>query len=159
MQKNDLEKQFEFLVDKITKLERDISELNAGINRLEEKIDDAFFSLKNSQTDIDDISSTALEIKNNMRAYNQSERQFLIDMSTKLAQELRTLFGETHYLQYKLQKTQQSAESNEKSLADIKSFVNVINTDRLTKDDLRVVESFLRLIAANQMIQETYFET
>ncbi len=105
-----------------------------------------------------------------------------------MSQQLQAQFDEIHALQSNLQKTQKSAESVEKSctqelnllkviqneiaeqknlnatsndklLSEIKKLLNTSSKEQLTKDDLKAVESFLRLIAANQMIQETYLET
>ena len=179
--KTDFEKRFELLVDRTEKLEQDVSDLTSAISRLEKKLD-AIFSNQNSA--INEMSATVSEVKNNMRVFNQSERQLLNEISSKLSQQLKSQFDEIHYLQYNLQRTQQSAESieknysqeldlitdiqnnisrtvegNEKFLADVRLLFNAIGAERLTKEDLKVVESFLRLIAANQMIQETYFES
>lgn len=179
--KTDFEKRFELLVDRTEKLEQDVSDLTSAISRLEKKLD-AIFSNQNSA--INEMSATVSEVKNNMRVFNQSERQLLNEISSKLSQQLKSQFDEIHYLQYNLQRTQQSAESieknysqeldlitdiqnnisrtvegNEKFLADVRLLFNAISAERFTKEDLKVVESFLRLIAANQMIQETYFES
>ena len=153
--KIDFEKRFEILVNKTEKLEQDVSILNFGIVRLEKKLDELLSALTNSRIVMNDISAIISETKNNLRIYNQSERQLLTDIQTKIFQQLNSLFDEIHYLQYNLQRTQQSAESADKNCRDIK---NIFGKNQLTKDDLRVIESFLRLIAANQMIQETYFE-
>lgn len=179
--KTDFEKRFEFLVDKTEKLEQNVSDLTSVISRLEKKLD-VIFSNQNSV--INGMSATVSEVKNNMRVFNQSERQLLNEISSKLSQQLKSQFDEIHYLQYNLQRTQQSAESiekncsqeldlitdiqnnisrtvegNEKFLADVRLLFDAISAERLNKEDLKVVESFLRLIAANQMIQETYFES
>lgn len=156
MDKIDFEKRFEILVNKIEKLEQDVSILNSGIARLEKKLDDLLSGVVDSRTVMNDVSAIVLETKNNLRIYNQSERQLLNDIQAKVFQQLKSQFDEIHYLQYNLQKTQQSADSADKNCLDIK---NIFGKNLLTKDDLHVIESFLRLIAANQMIQETYFES
>ena len=48
---------------------------------------------------------------------------------------------------------------NDELLSEVKKLLNTFGKEQLTKDDLKAIESFLRLIAANQMIQETYLET
>lgn len=151
--KTDFDNNFKNLVSRTEKLERDISDLNNTVARLEQKLD-KILSVQNSSES--EITASVSEIKNNLHVYNQSERQLLNDIQIKLFQRLNSQFDEIHYLQYNLQKTQQSAESAEKNCLDIK---NIFSDNQLTKDDLRVIESFLRLIAANQMIQETYFES
>ena len=100
--------------------------------------------IKNLEQEIAEIHSTLAEIKNNLQFYNQTQRQLLNDMQTKFSQQFKSQFEEIHYLQYNLQKTQQSADSIEDRI------------NQITQEDLKVIESFLRLIAANQMIQETY---
>ena len=100
--------------------------------------------IKNLEQEISEIHSTLAEIKNNLQFYNQTQRQLLNDMQTKFSQQFKSQFEEIHYLQYNLQKTQQSEESIEDRI------------NQITQEDLKVIESFLRLIAANQMIQETY---
>lgn len=150
--KSDFDNNFKILVSRTEKLERDISDLNNNITRLEQKLD-KIISIQNSSDS--EISATVSEIKNNLRVFNQSERQLLNDIQAKLFQQLKTQFDEIHYLQYNLQRTQQSAESAEKNCLDIK---NIFGDNQLTKDDLRIIESFLRLIAANQMLQEIYLE-
>ncbi len=100
--------------------------------------------IKNLEQEIAEIHSTLTEIKNNLQFYNQTQRQLLNDMQTKFSQQFKSQFEEIHYLQYNLQKTQQSEESIEDRI------------NQITQEDLKVIESFLRLIAANQMIQETY---
>ncbi len=155
MDKIDFEKRFEILVNKTEKLEQDVSTLNSGIARLEKKLDELLSGVVDSRTVINDVSAIISETKNNLRIYNQSERQLLNDIQVKLFQQLKSQFDEIHYLQYNLQKTQQSADSADKNCQDIKlNFEHLLN-----KEDLKVVESFLRFIAANQMIQETYFES
>ena len=108
--------------------------------------------LKKLEHEIEEMRLTLDEIKNNLQFYNQAERRLLGEMDSKLSLQLKSQSEEIHYLQYNLQKTQQSADSADKNCLDIKNILD----KNLTKDDLRVVESFLRLIAANQMIQETY---
>ena len=109
--------------------------------------------LKKLEEKIDEINLTVNEIKSNIRIYNQFERQFIKEIESKLFLQLKSQFDEIHYLQYNLQKTQQSTENVDKILSDIKT---KFDENLLTKDDLKVIESFLRFIAANQMIQETY---
>ena len=79
--------------------------------------------------------------------------QLLKEMDSRLSLQLKSQFDEMHYLQYNLQKTRQSTENVDKILSDIKT---KFDENLLTKDDLKIIESFLRFIAANQMIQETY---
>lgn len=183
-----MEQNFNALAEKTEKLERDIANLNSGMKRLEQKLDKILSSIGNSNTAIDDVSANVSEVKNNLRLFNQSERQLFHEIKSKLSQQLQAQFDEIHSLQSNLQKTQKSAESVEKSctqelnllkviqdeiaeqknlnatsndklLSEIKKLLNTSSKEQLTKDDLKAVESFLRLIAANQMIQETYLET
>ena len=109
--------------------------------------------LKKLEEKIDEINLTVNEIKSNIRTYNQFERQLIKEIESKLFLQLKSQFDEIHYLQYNLQKTQQSTENVDKILSDIKT---KFDENLLTKDDLKIIESFLRFIAANQMIQETY---
>lgn len=186
--KSDFDQNFNALAEKTEKLERDIANLNSGMKRLEQKLDKILSSIGNSNTAIDDVSANVSEVKNNLRLFNQSERQLFHEIKSKLLQQLQAQFDEIHALQSNLQKTQKSAESVEKSctqelnllkviqneiaeqknlnatsndklLSEIKKLLNTSSKEQLTKDDLKAVESFLRLIAANQMIQETYLET
>lgn len=186
--KSDFDQNFNALAEKTEKLERDIANLNAGMKRLEQKLDKILSSIGNSNTAIDDVSANVSEVKNNLRLFNQSERQLFHEIKSKLSQQLQAQFDEIHSLQSNLQKTQKSAESvekfsaqelnllkviqdkiaeqknlnatsNDKLLSEIKKLLNTSSKEQLTKDDLKAVESFLRLIAANQMIQETYLET
>lgn len=183
-----MEQNFNSLAEKTEKLERDIANLNSGIKRLEQKLDKILSSIGASHTAIDDVSANVSEVKNNLRLFNQSERQLFHEINSKLSQQLQAQFDEIHYLQYNLQKTQQSTESlekysdqelnllkviqdkiaeqkifnakmNDELLSEVKKLLNTGGKEQLTKDDLKAVESFLRLIAANQMIQEIYFET
>ncbi|MBQ7199585.1 MAG: hypothetical protein IJS29_10005, partial [Selenomonadaceae bacterium] len=200
------------LAEKTEKLERDIANLNAGMKRLEQKLDKILSSIGNSNTVIDDVSANVSEVKNNLRLFNQSERQLFHEINSKLSQQLQAQFDEIHSLQSNLQKTQKSAESvekfstqelnllkviqdklaeqknlsdalndellsvkgiqdkiaqqqslnvalNDELLSEVKKLSTIFSKEQLTKDDLKAIESFLRLIAANQMIQETYLET
>lgn len=128
-----MEQNFNSLAEKTEKLERDIANLNAGMKRLEQKLDKILSSIGNSHTAIDDVSATVSEVKNNLRLFNQSERQLLNEINSNLLRQIQIQFD----------------NFSKKSLTE----------NQLTKDDLKAVESFLRLIAANQMIQETYLET
>ena len=128
-----MEQNFNALAEKTEKLERDIANLNAGMKRLEQKLDKILSSIGNSHTAIDDVSATVSEVKNNLRLFNQSERQLLNEINSNLLRQLQIQFD----------------NFSKKSLTE----------NQLTKDDLKAIESFLRLIAANQMIQETYLET
>lgn len=128
-----MEQNFNSLAEKTEKLERDIANLNAGMKRLEQKLDKILSSIGNSHTAIDDVSATVSEVKNNLRLFNQSERQLLNEINSNLLRQLQIQFD----------------NFSKKSLTE----------NQLTKDDLKAIESFLRLIAANQMIQETYLET
>ncbi len=182
--KSDFDQNFNALAEKTEKLERDIANLNAGMKRLEQKLDKILSSIGNSNTAIDDVSANVSEVKNNLRLFNQSERQLFHEIKSKLSQQLQAQFDEIHSLQSNLQKTQKSAESvekfsaqelnllkviqdkiaeqknlNDEFLSEVKKLLNTSSKEQLTKDDLKAVESFLRLIAANQMIQETYLET
>ena len=152
--KADLEKRFELLADKTEKLEQNIIALNLGIDRLEKKLDDILSAFADSQTSINDVSATISEVENNLSAFNQAECRILKEMDTKLLQQLKSQFDEIHYLQYNLQRTQQATENIEHSCSKELELLN----NCLTKDDLKVVESFLRLIAANQMILQTYID-
>lgn len=207
-----MEQNFNSLAEKTEKLERDIANLNAGMKRLEQKLDKILSNIGNSNTAIDDVSANVSEVKNNLRLFNQSERQLFHEINSKLSQQLQAQFDEIHYLQYNLQRTQKSAESvekfstqelnllkviqkeiaeqknlsdtlndellsvksiqdkiaqqqslnvalNDELLSEVKKLLNTFSKEQLTKDDLKTIESFLRLIAANQMIQETYLET
>lgn len=207
-----MEQNFNSLAEKTEKLERDIANLNAGMKRLEQKLDKILSNIGNSNTAIDDVSANVSEVKNNLRLFNQSERQLFHEINSKLSQQLQAQFDEIHSLQYNLQRTQKSAESvekfstqelnllkviqdkiseqknlsdtlndellsvkgiqdkmaqqqslnvalNDELLSEVKKLLNTFSKEQLTKDDLKAIESFLRLIAANQMIQETYFET
>jgi len=183
--KSDFENRFALLVDKTEKLERDVSALNSGISRLEKKLDELLSGVVDSRTVMNDVSAIVSETKNNLRIYNQSERQLLNDIQTKIFQQLNSQFDEIHYLQYNLQKISQSVEDSttleketfaniqskmDSQLGEIKTIdetliysvetlLKHLDSDKLTKDDLCVIESFLRFIAANQMIQETYFDS
>ena len=128
-----MEQNFNSLAEKTEKLERDIANLNAGMKRLEQKLDKILSSIVTSHTAIDDVSATVSEVKNNLRLFNQSERQLLNEINSNLLRQIQIQFD----------------NFSKKSLTE----------NQLTKDDLKAVESFLRLIAANQMIQETYLET
>ena len=128
-----MEQNFNSLAEKTEKLERDIANLNAGMKRLEQKLDKILSSIGNSHTAIDDVSATVSEVKNNLRLFNQSERQLLNEINSNLLRQIQIQFD----------------NFSKKSLTE----------NQLTKDDLKAIESFLRLIAANQMIQETYLET
>ena len=128
-----MEQNFNSLAEKTEKLERDIANLNAGMKRLEQKLDKILSSIGNSHTAIDDVSATVSEVKNNLRLFNQSDRQLLNEINSNLLRQIQIQFD----------------NFSKKSLTE----------NQLTKDDLKAVESFLRLIAANQMIQETYLET
>lgn len=201
--KSEFDRNFGFLLSKTEKLERDVVDLNAGMSRLEKKLDNILSSITNSQTDILNVSAdtkkkleiqnsvineaatTISEVKNNLRIFNQSERQLIKEIDSKLSLQLKSQFDEIHYLQYNLQRIQQSTETIEKNIPqeldllnkiqvkiteqqkliselnssliiELKQFLNNLNENQLTKSDLHVLESFLRLIAANQMIQETY---
>ena len=207
-----MEQNFNALAEKTEKLERDIANLNAGMKRLEQKLDKILSSIGASNTAIDDVSANVSEVKNNLRLFNQSERQLFHEINSKLSQQLQAQFDEIHSLQSNLQKTQKSAESvekfstqelnllkviqdklaeqknlsdalndellsvkgiqdkiaqqqslnvalNDELLSEVKKLLNTFGKEQLTKDDLKAIESFLRLIAANQMIQETYLET
>ena len=114
--------------------------------------------LKKLELEIDEIHSTLNEIKNNLQIYNQAERQLLKEMDSRLSLQLKSQFDEMHYLQYNLQRTQQSSEFVEKTLSEVRRVLYKHFENQLGKEDLQVIESFLRLIAANQMIQETYFQ-
>ena len=162
--KTEFDKNFEFLLNRMDKLENDVVNLNNGMKRLEEKFDKIIPKITASHSLIDEVSTTIFEIKNNLRIFNQSERQLIKEIESKLFLQLKSQFDEIHYLQYNSQKTQQSAENIEKNILDmntnlinkLKELLNNLNENQLTKSDLNVVESFLRLIAANQMIQETF---
>ena len=109
-----MEQNFNALAEKTEKLERDIANLNAGMKRLEQKLDKILSSIGNSNTVIDDVSANVSEVKNNLRLFNQSERQLFHEINSKLSQQLQAQFDEIHSLQSNLQKTQKSAESVEK---------------------------------------------
>ena len=176
--KTEFEKRFELLVEKTEKLAQDVSALSNVVARLESKLDNV---ISDQNSAINEMSDTVSEVKNNLRVFNQAERQLLKEIQSNLSLQLKSQFDEIHYLQYNLQRTQQSTEVIEKShsqeldlitdvqnkisesaqnsVAAIKSLGDSIITNSLTRDDLKVIESFLRLIAANQMIQETYFDS
>ena len=154
--KNDFEKRLEILFDKTEKLEQSIS-------RIDKKLDALLSNVANLPAN--EISAAVSEVKNNLRLFNQSERQLIKEIESKLFLQLGSQFDEIHYLQYNLQKLQQSAEFMEKNISqdgglipEFERLAEKLNKNLLTKDDLETVESFLRLIAANQLIQETYFE-
>ena len=148
--KTDFDKNFELLVSRTEELERDVVNLNTSMTRLEQKLDKIF-------ENIDENTNKQLEIKNNMQVFNQSQRQLIKEIDSKFSQLLKSQFED---IQNKISEQRTFISSFRNSLAsELNQFFGFNNNKLLTKEDLQVIESFLRLIAANQLIQETYFDT
>lgn len=160
-------------------------ELNKSFSMILKELSSLEVEISDLKNSVKMMNQTVSEIKNNIQFYNRAERQLLNEIHTKWTQQLNTQFDEIHYLQYNMQKLDQSVKDSirleKETLADtqtkmdnqlieiktaneslnhsVENLIKHLDKDNLNKDDLRVIESFLRLIAANQMIQETYFES
>lgn len=129
--------------DKV-EIEEQLGELEDGIKgsaaSLEEKINELSVQVKEVETRITNISNTVSRIENAI----MSMEQIINDAGDNTANKLGT----------SLKNVSEYIELLKKDIKNNSQLLNKINSETATKDDLEVVSSFLRFIAANQLLSE-----
>lgn len=162
-----LDRQGVILTEDLKNLESIVIEMGTAIGRIDRKLDIVDKNIMDSHVETtgqivdsytkvsDKLKGTVMNLNdaigNNRKIlynYIQEEQRLLGDINQKLAQQSCDAISVKNTCQNIYEKS-----------CDIDSLIGKLYENKLTKEDMDVVESFLRLIAANQLMQEAYYST